>query len=118
VTLNVALGAVRKGGTAAIVGVFEEPSSVHFNDLVLSERSLVGCLGYVDDFPRAIALLADGRIDAAPLITSRVGLGDAIENGFQELVRNKDEHVKILIDPTGVRVQEPADAGAASAVAS
>ena len=72
VTLNVALEAIRKGGTAAIVGVLEEPFSVHFNDLVLSERTLVGVLGYVDDSPCAIALLADGRLSADPLITSRV----------------------------------------------
>jgi (R,R)-butanediol dehydrogenase/meso-butanediol dehydrogenase/diacetyl reductase len=107
VTLNVALNALRKGGTAAIVGVFEEPSSVHFNDLVLSERSLVGCLAYVDDFPRAIALLADGRIDAAPLITSRVTLQEAIAGGFQELVRNRDGHVKILVDPSASQAPVP-----------
>ncbi len=113
-TLNVALGAIRKGGTAAIVGVFEEPASLDVNDLVLSERSLLRVLGYVDDFPRAIALLADGRIDVDPPITSRVALDDAIEGGFRELLRNKDEHVKILIDAPGAgsaASQRPAGVG-------
>jgi hypothetical protein len=116
VTLNVALEAIRKGGTAAIVGVFEEPSSVHFNDLVLSERTLVGVLGYFDDSPCAIALLADGRINADPLITSRVALDDAIEDGFRVLVRNKDEHVKILINPSGVGSKPSTRAAAEPAV--
>jgi hypothetical protein len=89
---------------------------VHFNDLVLSERTLVGVLGYVDDSPCAIALLADGRINADPLITSRVALDDAIEDGFRELVRNKDEHVKILINPSGVGSKPSTRAAAEPAV--
>lgn len=120
-TLGIAVRALRKGGTAAIVGVFEEPVSLHFNDVVLAERTIVGCLAYVDDFPRAIELLADGRIDAAPFITGRVPLEDVIEQGFLELVANKDRHVKILVDPrpdrAGVGGQQLAAAAAGDGAA-
>jgi threonine dehydrogenase-like Zn-dependent dehydrogenase len=51
--------------------------------MTLSGRSS-GCGDYVEGFPRVIALLADRRIDAEPLISSRVALGDAIEHGVNE----------------------------------
>lgn len=33
------------------------------------------------------------------MVTRRVGLADVVEQGFEELINNKDEHVKILISP-------------------
>lgn len=39
-----------------------------------------------------------GRMDPRPLISSVVKLEDVVEKGIQELIRNKDEHVKILVD--------------------
>jgi (R,R)-butanediol dehydrogenase / meso-butanediol dehydrogenase / diacetyl reductase len=96
-TLGTSIDVLRKGGTAAVVGVFEQPIQLDMNDVVLSERMVVGCLSHRNDVPRAIALLADGRIDAELLITSRVDLADVIDEGFGELVRNKDRHVKVLV---------------------
>lgn len=43
--------------------------------------------------------LADGAIDAEAIITGRVGL-DGVADAFDRL-RNPDEHVKILVLPTG-----------------
>lgn len=33
------------------------------------------------------------------MVTSRIALEDTVSKGFEELVNNKDEHVKILISP-------------------
>lgn len=33
------------------------------------------------------------------MVTRRVGLVDVVEQGFEELINHKDEHVKILISP-------------------
>jgi hypothetical protein len=33
------------------------------------------------------------------MITRRVGLEDIVRDGFEELIHNKDEHIKILISP-------------------
>jgi len=32
------------------------------------------------------------------MITSRIPLVDAVKQGFGELLNNKDEHIKIIID--------------------
>ena len=89
----------RKGGRIVCVGVYKQPPVVDMNKIVLQEREIVGCLAYVDDFPRAIALVADGRVDAPAFITDRIALGDVIEEGFQKLMDEPDRHVRIIVDP-------------------
>jgi (R,R)-butanediol dehydrogenase/meso-butanediol dehydrogenase/diacetyl reductase len=42
----------------------------------------------------------DGRIDAGPLITKRIVVDDVVDDGFGELISHKDQHVKILVQPT------------------
>ena len=96
----IAVSLARKGGRVVIVGVFEAPSSLHFNEVGLAEREIIGSLAYVDDFPRTIALVADKRIQAEPFITGRVNLDEVIAGGFEQLITNKDQHVKILVSPS------------------
>lgn len=33
------------------------------------------------------------------MVTARIGLDEAIDGGFEELIHNKDKHVKILVTP-------------------
>ena len=33
------------------------------------------------------------------MITGRIALGELVERGFEELVRNREGHVKILVTP-------------------
>jgi len=87
----------RRGGTAVIVGVFNQPSSFHFSSITFSEKTTVGSFIYVDEAKTAIALLADKRIDPRRLITSKVPLKDAVEMGFEKLIANKEQDVKILL---------------------
>jgi (R,R)-butanediol dehydrogenase/meso-butanediol dehydrogenase/diacetyl reductase len=95
-----AVNLVRRGGRAVIMGVFSRPSTLHFNDLVFTEKEVVGSLCYVEEFKTVLRLLADGRLTGDELITGRIVLDDLIEKGFEELIRNKEEHVKILVRPS------------------
>jgi (R,R)-butanediol dehydrogenase/meso-butanediol dehydrogenase/diacetyl reductase len=97
-SLDTALRLARKGGRATVVGVFKTAPVVDMNKVVLEEREIVGCLAYVDDFPRAISLVADGRIDAGALITDRIPLRDIVEQGFQRLIDEPDRHVRIIVN--------------------
>ena len=45
-----------------------------------------------------ITLMADGRLPTEGLVTRRVPLKDAVDGALEELVRNRDEHVKILVE--------------------
>jgi threonine dehydrogenase-like Zn-dependent dehydrogenase len=45
-------------------------------------------------------LLADNTIDADKLITSVVPLADAVDEGFEKLLTNKEDNIKILLKIT------------------
>lgn len=87
----------RRGGTVVITGVFEQPGTFDFSSITFSERTLIGSSIYVHEARTAIALLADRRIDPACLITSRVPLKDAVKMGFEQLINNKEENIKVLL---------------------
>ena len=87
----------RRGGIAVIVGIFEKPGTFDFSTITFSERTMVGNSIYVHEGKTAIDLMADKRIDPAPLITSIVPLKDAVEKGFEELIRNKETNIKVLL---------------------
>jgi len=95
-SLSCAVNAARKWGRVAVIGVFKTPPLVDMNMIVLQEREIIGCMGPVDCFPRAIALVADGRVDADQFITDRIPLRDIISHGFQELIDEPDRHVRII----------------------
>jgi (R,R)-butanediol dehydrogenase / meso-butanediol dehydrogenase / diacetyl reductase len=97
-SVNLALGLARKGGRVVIVGVFKSPPTVDLNKVVLQEREIVGCLAYVDDFPRAIALVADGRVDAGAFITDRIALSDIVDQGLHALIDDPARHLRIIVD--------------------
>lgn len=88
---------IRRNGIAVIVGIFEKPGTLDFSTITFSERTMVGSSIYVHEGKTAIYLMADKRIDPAPLITSIVPLEDAVERGFEELLRNKESNIKVLL---------------------
>jgi len=97
-SLSSAIDVSRKGGRVVIVGVFKSPPRIDMNKIVLEEREIIGNLAYVDDFPRAISLMADGRISGEDFITARIGLKNIIEEGFQPLMDTPDDHVRIIVN--------------------
>jgi len=98
-TAKLAIDVVRNAGKSVLVGIFEEPSSFNFFELVSTEKQVIGALAYNGEFADVIAFIADGRLDVEPLITGRIGLEDIVGRGFEELVNNKEHNVKIIVSP-------------------
>lgn len=92
-----ALDLTRNGGIMVIMGVFEEPGPIDFFSVMFNQKTIVGSPIYVDEGKTAVALLADKSVDPSGLITSKVPLEDAVEKGFEALINNKEENVKILL---------------------
>ena len=44
-------------------------------------------------------MIADGKVDPFQFITGRIELDDIVAGGFDELINNKEENVKILVRP-------------------
>jgi threonine dehydrogenase-like Zn-dependent dehydrogenase len=81
-----------------VVGVCMEPDRIRPAMAINKEVDLRFVLGYTPlEFRDALHLLADGKVDAAPMITGVVGL-DGVEGAFDALA-DPEVHAKILIDP-------------------
>jgi len=100
-TAKLAVDAIRKAGKCVLVGIFEEPSLFNFFDLVSTEKQVLGALAYNGEFADVIAFINDGRLNIQPLVTGRIGLEQIVELGFEELVNNKEQNVKIIVSPGG-----------------
>lgn len=107
-TAKLAIDVLRKAGRCVLVGIFEEPSEFNFFDIVATEKQVVGALAYSGEFAEVIALIDQGRMDVTPLITGRIPLDHIIEQGFEELVHNKDRNVKIIVSPGRAHATEGA----------
>ena len=82
-----------------MVGLPIKPLEVPFLRLWGHEKEITTCTGYVDEFPTAIALLADRRVRVEPMITGKIRLFEFVEKGIQEMIQHPENHVKILVAP-------------------
>jgi threonine dehydrogenase-like Zn-dependent dehydrogenase len=81
-----------------VVGVCMEPDRIRPAMAINKEVDLRFVLGYTPlEFRDALHLLADGKVDAAPMITGVVGL-DGVAGAFDTLA-DPEVHAKVLIDP-------------------
>src|SRR5712692_8663208 len=99
--LREALTATAKSGTTVVIGVHDRPREIDLVAMLMDERVMLASLSHsMDDYVRAIELLNERSIEIEPLITDRVPLEDAIERGFDALVADPEDHLKVLIVPT------------------
>ncbi|WP_040777685.1 2,3-butanediol dehydrogenase [Nocardia pneumoniae] len=96
-----AIRSTRAGGTCVNVAIWGHEARVAMNDLVFGEVSVIGSLAYAGDHPATIDLIATGKVDPHQFITGRIQLDDIVRRGFDELIGNKEENVKILVSPGG-----------------
>jgi 2-desacetyl-2-hydroxyethyl bacteriochlorophyllide A dehydrogenase len=71
-----ALELVRPGGRVVLTGLPHDPTPVAFFSVVRREITITGSMIYQDEFPRALDLVATGRVQTAPLVTHRFPLAE------------------------------------------
>ncbi|NII52325.1 threonine dehydrogenase-like Zn-dependent dehydrogenase [Frigoribacterium endophyticum] len=92
---------VRRGGTLALLGYPVTSSEVSYGDWQSRELTVVGSLAYThSDFVGAMRALADGSVDAGPLIRGTVGLAELLAL-LEELDSGETPHAKVLVAPNG-----------------
>jgi (R,R)-butanediol dehydrogenase/meso-butanediol dehydrogenase/diacetyl reductase len=98
--LDDAIASVRRGGTVVTLGIWKSPGSIDLTDMVMREVNLVGSLAYANEYPAVLKAIADGRVTGIErMVTRHVDLPNVVADGFEDLVENKSEHVKILVRP-------------------
>ena len=86
-----------RGGSVTIIGwpeksVFPYP----VESIIEKELDIHGTNRYCNAFPRAIALMAGGRIDVHPLVSHRFGL-DKVTEAFAFAADNPAETIKLIV---------------------
>lgn len=86
-----------------VVGVCMEPDRIRPPMAINKEIDLRFVLGYTPiEFRDSLHLLAEGKVNAAPVITGQVGL-EGVDTAFT-LLGDPEKHAKILIDPSSSAV--------------
>lgn len=81
-----------------VVGVCMETDRAEPMLGIMKELNVQYVLGYTPaEFASSLQLLADGKVDAAALITGKVGI-DGVAQAFADLA-NPERHTKILVEP-------------------
>jgi 2-desacetyl-2-hydroxyethyl bacteriochlorophyllide A dehydrogenase len=92
-----AMTMTRKGGTIVIVGVSMNPAEIIVGNIALRELTIKGSMIFAPgEYGLALSLMAEKRIDVAPLITAVLPLDD-INQAFAKATSG--EGGKILIKP-------------------
>jgi L-idonate 5-dehydrogenase len=94
--VTAAVAAIRRGGTLVQVGNLPgEAFPVPFNDIMAKELDVKGSFRFADEYPQALALIVEGRIDLAPAITAVLPLSRAVE-AF-ELAADRARSAKVVL---------------------
>ena len=95
--LTTAITALRPGGTLVLAALYDEPLALDATSVVEHGVRIVGTFGYDDDFGRAVALVADGRVTVEGVVTHRFGL-EEIGEAFATQ-GDAARSVKVLVEP-------------------
>lgn len=99
--LESAFKAVRYEGLYIMVAVWEKPMVVPNWQFLLKHITMKGTLIMDNgDFAEVMQMMTDGKLQGyEKMVTGRIRLNDIVKKGFEELINNKDAHIKILVDP-------------------
>ena len=96
-TLVQSLQVLKKGGSAIVLGIFEEPQvRIPANLFIQREISLLGSQGYCRDFQTALNLVEKGLVNLRQLITHVLPLS-SLQEGFELLMDPGGEAIKVVI---------------------
>ncbi len=99
-TINTCLQLLKRGATLLAFGVpDDEVYNFQFAEFFRKNIRFLGSVGpdVPNDFPLAMDMIAQGRIDVSPIITHHLPFTEA-QKGFEMALHKKDEAVKIVFD--------------------
>ncbi len=97
-TVQMAVAAVRKGGSITLVGNLAPEVTLPLQAVVTRELTLWGTCGSSGEYPECIELLSTGAVQVAPLISAQAPLEDGPE-WFTRLHKGEAGLMKVLLKP-------------------
>ena len=96
-SLDACLGALRRIGTLVQVGLMGRRIECDYEQVAMHELGVIGSYGSArTSWPRALQFLAQGRVQAEPMISDVLPI-TAWEEGFRKTAAQ--ESIKVLLDP-------------------
>ncbi|KAI7880933.1 GroES-like protein [Lichtheimia hyalospora FSU 10163] len=95
-SFRAAIMATRDAGVCCLVGVGKNDQTLPVNNFAMREVDIKGLFRYHHTYPRAIALMASGKLDVDHLITHKYDLMDAI-NAFKTAADYSTGAIKVQI---------------------
>ncbi|KAF2638615.1 threonine dehydrogenase [Massarina eburnea CBS 473.64] len=97
--LDVGMDALKFKGLYMNVAAWETPMVVPFARLLMNEITLKATLAYDDkDFKETVDAFVEGKFKGLEdMVTSRIYIDDITTKGFEELLNNKNQHIKIMV---------------------
>ena len=97
-TVSSAIDCTRKGGTVTLVGNIAPEVTLPLQKVVTRQLRLQGSCASAGEYPRAIELIACGKINVNPLITAVASLEDG-PRWFERLHAREPNLMKIILTP-------------------
>ena len=102
-TLDQSIELTRIGGRIVLLGVFHEPVTTNWFDVLMKEQSIITSTCYSiatgrHDFESAIDLLSSGRIDLKQMVTHNYPLVEA-KQAFETAFDKTSGSIKVQINP-------------------
>ncbi|WP_336023248.1 zinc-binding dehydrogenase [Halobellus salinisoli] len=104
-TLSQAVESTKADGHTTVIGVFGGEVEFDPQLLVSAQRTVSGSTSHLvgprltEEYGVVIRQLAAGELDAEKYVTSRIGIDDVVEDGFEALQDPDREERKILVCP-------------------
>lgn len=97
-TVEMAVKAVRKGGSVGLVGNLSPAVELSLQTVVTRELSLYGSCASRGEYPACLDLIANGTVQVDPLISGMVSLEEAPE-WFARLKSGQENLMKVMVRP-------------------
>lgn len=100
-TPKTAIQWTRRGGTTVLVGIYSATPKFNFNDIVGTEKTVIGSVAASPgDMVATVQLIADGKISVKELISETVPLERVIQDGFERMLDADKDVFRILVSPS------------------
>ena len=98
-TITASIASVRKGGTVTLIGNIQPKVTIPLQAVVSRQIRLQGSCASSGEYPQAIELLSDGKINVKSLITAVAPLADG-PRWFERLHAGEQNLMKVVLDPS------------------
>ena len=99
--IELAIKSIKPSGRAVLIGISSQNPELNTFDLIVKEKEVLGTLSHIknEDFQAALDLISSGKINLTSVISDRISLNSALDQGLNALYKSPSEHLKILVSP-------------------